>query len=342
MVDRTRLSDDRIAHLMIGAPIEGDNQDMAQLLAVTRGKLAISVATLNAATGQIAFENADIKPNSERRKQIVYQLLSIARGEPLVRHGRDDKIEWIFDDDMEPELKSKTKGKNVTAKLKAAMGKEAIGAMVNHIRYDLISTEQDKEIINFFEHEDRNNGLFAHGELPDVGQAFINEVVGPIRGFLENPLLAPNPYPNSPIMQVAARRLNKENSVRENILDQFNVQARFADILGTTSVDEEAMVNQLFNLLLQSTTHKGIIRNLSMTDITKADAVVQVEIEVDGPAYTVTVSGKPDAMDDEPLKPLPTFCFELDSARPIQPQLNGKNDSIQVLRGTLKALKPVV
>lgn len=339
IIDKTQFSDSRIAHLMIGAPIEGDNQDIAQLFAVTRGKLAISIATLNASTGQIAFENADITPNSERRKQIVYQFLSVLRGEQLVPHGRDNRVKFTTEDSERSSAKANSKQKGVRAKLNVALAREAIGSTIGHINYQLF-TKQDRAIAGFFWNPNYNRGLFAEGELPDAAGQGDYEVRTAINKFLNDPLLAQNPFPKSRVMQVAAERLSQENNVRENILNQFDVKARFANVLGATSLSEEALVEELYGLVCESTTHSGIIKNIHMNN-TAADALIQVKIELDGPTYIVTVSGKPEAMNDEPLKPLPTFCFELDSARPIQPQLNGKGNSIQALRQTFRALEPV-
>ncbi len=339
IVDNTKLVDGRVAHLMIGAPIEGTNQDMLQLLAVTRSKLAISIATLNASTGKIIFENANIAPNSQLRKQVVYQFLSILRGEPLVTHG-NHRVTFTAENSEALQGKSGQK-ESAKARARMAAARKAIGATVQQARYQLANSEEDREIACYFHNSNRNQGLFVEGELPDLrSQGWTGTVVGPINRFLKNPQIVANPYPDSAVMRVAVERLNRENTVRQNIFNQFDIQARFSDILGETSINDETLVDELYNLRCDSETHRGVIKAVRMNN-TAASALIELKVLLEGTLYAVTVSGKPEAMDDEPLKVLPALCFEFDSARPIQAQLNGKSDSIQELRRAFTSLAPV-
>jgi hypothetical protein len=167
-----------------------------------------------------------------------------------------------------------------------------------------------------------------------------DEIRNSVDEFMQNPLVSPNPYPQSRVLGIAVNRLQKENAFRKAIFSQLGTNERLAGVIGDTSVEEEDLVQTLYDMRLNSTVHRGIIENVRMNN-TVADAIFEVSIEREGTYYIVTVSGKPEAMADEPLRVLPPFCFSFDATRSIHEQLNGTKAHLSELFETFTRLKPV-
>ena len=133
----------------------------------------------------------------------------------------------------------------------------------------------------------------------------------------------------------------EKNDARKNIFAKLGTMNRLANAIGMTTVEEEDLVQQLYDMKLKSTVHSGVIENVAINDNnTVADALFQVRIEREGTCFSVTVSGKPQAMSDEPLRVLQPFCFSFDTTRPINDQLNGTKDYLSELLETFDKLHP--
>lgn len=338
VIDRTLFDDKRLVSLVVGRPVEGAHQDVSQLFALTRGILALPLAQLNTSTGQLTFENDALTSDIEQRKQLVYQLLGILRGEPLVNHQPMNSRYYLG----ETEDSGGGQRKRVAEKI-ASIGKEKTKED-EQITVQALRRNVDVVLAHHFRIYRNEEHPFLKGELPDVfledPEGISEEVRSKADEFMSNPLTAPNPYPHSRVLKVVDERLKRENDKRKTIFTQLSTADRLANIIGDTSVEEEGLVQRLYDMRLKSTVHKGVIENVVMNN-TVADAIFQVSIEREGTQFSVTVSGKPEAMADEPLRVLPPFCFSFDAIRPIHEQLNGSKAHLSELLETFEGLQPV-
>jgi hypothetical protein len=351
LVKETLLPDGRLVELAIARPIDSPNQDIAHIVAISRGQVAMPVAALNASTGKITFDNPELATDSQHRQEVVNKLLSILRGNPLVQHDDIQFAEYpnkrsrvrqglaeLFDR-RDSKFMDAIDSLRVPETLRREVG------IVGGLRITWPISRIDRAITACVTEHGFARGIIRYAEVPEVRLGkeefdLRDEARSNITAFLEDPDNQPNPYPHSKVLEVAVRRLNKERQAQLNVINQFDVQARLAEILGPTTIQDERLVKRIFNMTLNSRVHRGVIKDVDLGP-TIADIDFKVAIEWNGPNYQITVSRKPAAMEDEALRISPAFCFSYDVTQPIAPQLNGTREHMREVINYFRQLRPV-
>jgi hypothetical protein len=362
LIERARLPDSRTAQLVLAKPIDGPDQDLAHIMAITREQVALPVATLNATTGQIRFENSELEARTQRRQDIVYKFLSILRGNPLVSHSRiqfmeSDESHQVPQKDKRSRVKEKlanmldldnrvsdglnrvVDGLRITESLRRDSG------VIDGLRIAYPISRIDRLITDCFEAYDNVCPIISRDEVPAISlnrgeYELRGEVHNKLAAYLKNPDDQPNPYPHSRLLRLAVRRLDAERQAKLDVLNQFNVCTQLTNILGPTTAIDEALVEQIFTMAKSSNVHRGVIKKVNLESAI-ADIDFKIEISCRGSNYQITASRKPTAMEDEALRISPTFSFGYDITRPIGEQLNGTRDHIQEAIYYFRQLKPV-
>lgn len=164
------------------------------------------------------------------------------------------------------------------------------------------------------------------------------EIRNTIQAFMERPLDGESPYPDSDLLNAAIRRSQLEANARLRLYGQLGATPKIEQLTEKTTLFEEKFVQTVYEMRCVGNEYTGTINNIEING-KPLKARFKVAIDRQGTEYNVTISGKPAAMQDEPLRVLPELCFSYDVTKSVTDQLGNDTYYMQELLTILKGLK---
>lgn len=124
-----------------------------------------------------------------------------------------------------------------------------------------------------------------------------------IETFLAHPDPKQSPFPNSAPMRLAVSRLSLQQTSDRELLNRLQAGKVFSEVLGEVRRCDEVLMHYVAKLALKNGGLGAIFHNVQIGK-TKAGAKVAASATTNDGAYELSITGRPESMPDEPMKPL--------------------------------------
>ncbi len=269
LMPAARTDSGRPISLVIAAPDKSPNN--MQLLAVSRGNLAIRLATLSKDSNTVDFNRETNELNPDLKRQRIHSLLVLIR-QGLVKCGsnsEDKSIEIhrdIHDDDI-----------------RAQVAATELGIFKRHgpgdcSKYSLEKIEQAVEAVPF------NEYTVAPLELSLL-----------FPGFYEFP-------DTSLTIQYTIREQEKlRNKRQRQILQMLEASSHFDELTGETNIALEALLTKLYLMKQKGNLFTGVLEDIPI-EKTRGDAYLTIELKESDGIYQVIFWGRSNAEAEDDYK----------------------------------------
>jgi hypothetical protein len=123
-----------------------------------------------------------------------------------------------------------------------------------------------------------------------------------------------SPYPDSAPLNLALSRLEKLQTGDRDLLTRLQAGNRFAEVLGEARKCDEVLMHYVAKLALAKEGLIAIFNNVQIGK-TQAKAKISAAVETNDGIYVLSITGRPESMPDEPMKPL--LGATLNPVRPL-------------------------
>jgi hypothetical protein len=306
LLPECRLSDGRLARLVLALP-EGPDPAL-QLLAITRGDLALPLASMHKSRGKVEFYNQQDLSEEEHVK-MVELLAQRLKQEPYWTYSRPEQLRYKLEDlDYDDRI------------ISAHMGK----------KYELLLTKEREVSYDLKGSRDRIK------EDNEIIRAKLDE-------FLADPSYVPNPYPDSAPLKLALVRLGEREQGRRNFVGRFGVEQGLNALLGECDGGEETVIKKIQQLNSQGENFAAVLKNRKINTV-RGDVSFKVSIKRNGTDYEVVTFYRFDAMLDADFTIFNALSFNFDATKPLFDREKIKFDIDErtaIIYEILRDLKPV-
>jgi hypothetical protein len=283
-----KMEDGRVVNLMLAEGL-GNN---LQLLATTRGDIALPLASFDKLEGTVDLLGLEDKLSVEQRRDIVGTLHHI-----ICMNFEPRSLYWTH-----------------------SYNKQRDDVIEKH-RTDLVIAQylNERGLLNLSEiWHTRSERL----KIKDIDE---KEIHRKIDDFLVNPA-SPKPFsPSEPLdLFVAAKEKHNQGGVHTCTI--LNVASRLEMAIGACSSNEELLFGKVWSMANKAGVFSAVANNVQLGK-TRGDAKVNAEVQRDGTVYSVIISGSPLAMPDE--KPRPILRLDFDSTQPLIDRKNQTDPSLR-------------
>jgi hypothetical protein len=290
LLNNVRSNDGRIVSLALAKEAGGD-PDEVHLMAITRGDIALPVASMFNSAGTVVFENEKWNELGAYRKVLVNTLLSRVRGEPLVpdwqtprRYSlRKNRTSGIFPQwDPTPE-KPNEYGDN------------------GYNYYDRLTATYCHEIGLLKKDEGALNTRYQKCGITREGA---ESTYRELERFFSDPEIMKPPWgvgDSSPPLKLALSRLPQFQQAQQRVFNLFGAVAGLNEKLGDCSPEEERLIRKLHAMSQQATRFSAVLEDLN-TGKTEADIAVIADLAKQGTSYDIRIFAKPQAMSNAEFK----------------------------------------
>jgi hypothetical protein len=301
LLESVQLSDSRVMDLMLAEESKDlKNDQYVQLLAVTRGSVALPIAKMYKETGTVVFDTDKSDSNGDARQLIINELLARVRGLPIVdpnsyttpaNYGLRKRYSPT---EIEPDWRKIDQNK------------------LNY--YDTICATYfyEKGLLR------KDEGALKNGRYDTSGMTKmgVDRIYADFDAYFKDPEYTEIPNSNLAPVRLALSRLPLKRQAEQDFLNLFEVEASLKSKLGDTSIEEERLALQIDKMLLKSNQFLGLIEEVN-TGNTKGDIEIKATIENTGTKYRVNIYAKPRAMLNQAFSATPQMQLYFDASRPM-------------------------
>jgi hypothetical protein len=297
LLRNTRYENGRRIELVLARAV--NQTDQMQILAMTRGDIALPVATLFQESGTLVFENQQWNIPGSRREESVNSLLARVREKPVLADSQ-----WE------------------TPKGYALRGSRNRGTHVHST--DLVAADYCYELGLL--REDEGAASYRQDGCSFTREALENHY-RELKLFFSDPDIMGLPFDceESPPVELALARLPQLHKAQRAILDTMNIAEQITDKLGECTPEEEILAQRLYSMSQHATEFRAVAKNRD-TGKTKADIALEATLSKKASVYDIRIAAKPSTMSNEEFKLFLQYTFDL-----TQPLFDrGKNTPQQI------------
>lgn len=233
---RSVLDDGRIIRLAIATDPGWTENDPIELLALTRGELALPLATFQRTDGSIIFHGQAGEVDDGRRGHMLQELAAIFEFEDAfsVRRG----VFWDTLRSLDDRMSQRPP--HHTYLLAEICGELGLFRKTDLILPALIEDKQQAAHKTY---------LFGQG-IADAKA---------VRDYFRRAGSGEVPFKNDKIMQMAIRAMRDKQSIARSLAETFGVASRLQTALGECTPEEELLVEELHWMAQQRAKFSGVI-----------------------------------------------------------------------------------
>ncbi|HSW75042.1 MAG TPA: hypothetical protein VLG16_04200 [Candidatus Saccharimonadales bacterium] len=260
---------------------EGALSDSLKLYALTRGDIAVPVASLSRTFGTVDFQHEGQLTVDDRAK-LLRDLLYTVRDRAEANTPKIDDAFYVQSEKTPYDML-----------IKDTLVSQ--GLLDRHARFDN------------FDDKARRPGLTR----PDAKYYEMTKRILPLLGryFAYPDLNLPAHIADSAPLKVAAQTLVISHTRNRNLLSRLPISDLLSERLGDVRKCDEIFMHYV--TAAQNATQE-LQANLHNQPIgkTKADVTIKIELDQQGTLYNLTLLGRPKAMENEPMKSLLNVVFD--------------------------------
>jgi hypothetical protein len=286
--------------------LNAENSSDLQLLAITRGNLALPLASMSNDDGKVEFNQIDAN-HSVEKKQLVDGLVKMLNGGGYWSYSSPKELKYTLE-----------KLNGIDAVISEHIGKKHI-----------LLFEKNSETSS------QSSRIFTQEKLL--------EITTNIDKFLADPEHLSNPYPDSMPLKLAIFRYYERQDGQRKFLNQFGIKEKLKSTLGESTPEEEAVMSKIQRLSTMGNKFAGVLKDRKIGTV-KGDTQFIVYIKNDGTGYELTTHFRWHAMEDRDYDYIDALSLTFDSKSSLFDRSKSRFDyseRARIIYEVLSALEPV-
>lgn len=268
LIPPTVLNDGRLVSLVLAKPVDHSDKRVSErisLFAITRNRVATELASMS--TQFLQFElSKEIDLSPDKRERIIQDLLFQIIARPPIKDIKVSEDIIIFDEYLE------------------------------------YISDESKQIAKYLLDEE----MLSESEMY-YGRLESTEIKPQIRLQLETffayPIPYRSPFPYSEPLKIALNRLGQQQKQDKELLYRLQADKIFAKYIGEDRRCDQVLLHFVGKLALVGKELEAVFHDVQIGK-TKADAKIVASALLNNGMFELSITGRPESMPDEPLKPL--------------------------------------
>jgi hypothetical protein len=321
-----QLDQSRFLDFVLTKDTSGKKTDI-KLMAVTRGKIAIPVASIISETGKVVFEAIPDKLDKNQRANLTQLLLDRIRSKPLVTFASaTNKFE--HDD-----AKSSALQKELKNRPRNQFGAVPISTD-EYIRHGLNSYDRiaatylytKQGLLNSDEGACDPNCQGITKEGVDSTYKSLSELCADPEYFARKHPGEYKPFGcDGPPVWLALSRMPLIRQAEQNLFGQLGVAQKMREYLGESSLEEERFVKQVQELCNRGTVFHVTVNGVN-TGTNRAAIDIKTQLSNQGTSYNIELYAKPSALKEQTFPDEPYKSLTFDLLQPITQKVPGSRE----------------